>query len=227
MPQIPILSTFQDIFMLDFLKKLFDLQNFGPNFIQPYGELVYAILFFIIFAETGFVVTPFLPGDSLLFAVGAIAARPDGGLDLVTLIVVMSLAAIIGNTINYRIGYLIGPKIFERETRWIKKEHLIKTHAFYEKYGAMAIILSRFLPIFRTFVPFVAGIGQMDWKKYMFYNLVGGISWVVLGTVAGYMFGNIPFVQRHFELILIGIVVVTVMPAAVGVLREYLKAKKA
>lgn len=213
--------------MLDLLKKLFDLQNFGPNFIQPYGELVYAILFFIIFAETGFVVTPFLPGDSLLFAVGAIAARPDGGLNLLTLIVIMSLAAIIGNTINYRIGYMVGPKIFERESRWIKKEHLIKTHAFYEKYGAMAIILSRFLPIFRTFVPFVAGIGQMDWKKYMLYNIVGGISWVVLGTVAGYLFGNIPFVQEHFELILIGIVVVTVLPAVVGVLREYLKAKKA
>ncbi len=214
--------------LIGFIQKLFDLKHLNENFLIPYGNLTYALLFFIIFAETGFVVTPFLPGDSLLFAVGAIAAWDNPPLDLFTLIILLSVAGIIGNTINYRIGYYIGPKIFEQEKiRLIKKEHLIKTHAFYEKHGALAIILSRFLPIFRTFVPFVAGIGRMDWKKFMLYNVVGGISWVVIGTVAGYLFGNIPWVQEHFEMVLIAIVVITVMPAVIGMASEYLKSRKA
>lgn len=213
--------------LINLLHKLFDLKHLNENFLIPYGNLTYAILFFIIFAETGFVVTPFLPGDSLLFAVGAIAAWENPPLNLFTLIALLSIAGIIGNTLNYRIGYFIGPKIFEQEKiRFIKKEHLIKTHAFYEKHGAKAVILSRFLPIFRTFVPFVAGIGQMEWKKFMLYNIVGGVSWVVIGTVAGYLFGNIPWVQEHFEMVLIGIVVITVMPAVIGVVSEYFKAKK-
>lgn len=213
--------------MLDLIKKIFDLQHFNENFLVPYGNLTYAILFFIIFAETGFVVTPFLPGDSLLFAVGALSAAENPGLDLFTLILVMSIAAIIGNTINYRIGYYIGPKIFEQENvRFIKKEYLVKTQAFYEKYGAWAVILGRFLPFFRTFVPFVAGIGQMDWKKFTLYNIIGGAGWVTIGTVAGYAFGNIPWVQKHFEMVLIGIVFVTALPAMIGIASEYLKSRK-
>lgn len=214
--------------MLEFIKKLFDLQHFNENFLIPYGPLTYGILFFIIFAETGFVVTPFLPGDSLLFAVGALSAKENAGLDLTTLIVLLSIAAIVGNTINYRIGYYIGPKIFEQEKiRFIKKEYLTKTQVFYEKYGVMAIVLSRFVPIIRTFVPFIAGISQMDWKKYMLYNIIGGIAWVVIGTVAGYLFGNIPWVQAHFEAVLIAIVLISVLPAIVSIVSEFLKSKKA
>lgn len=214
--------------MLEFIKKLFDLQHFNENFLIPYGNLTYAILFFIIFAETGFVVTPFLPGDSLLFAVGALSAKDNAGLDLTTLIVLLSLAAIIGNTINYRIGYFIGPKIFEQEKiRFIKKEYLLKTQAFYDKYGVMAVILSRFVPIIRTFVPFIAGISQMDWKKYMIYNIIGGLGWVIIGTVAGYWFGNIPWVQEHFEAVLIAIVLISVLPAIVSIVTEFIKGKKA
>lgn len=213
--------------MIEFIKKLFDLQHFNENFLIPYGNLTYAILFFIIFAETGFVVTPFLPGDSLLFAVGALSAKENAGLDLTTLIVLLSLAAIIGNTINYRIGYFIGPKIFEQEKiRFIKKEYLLKTQAFYEKYGAMAVILSRFVPIIRTFVPFIAGISQMDWKKYMFYNIIGGLGWVIIGTVAGYWFGNIPWVQKHFEAVLIAIVLISVLPAIISIVTEFFKGRK-
>lgn len=213
--------------MLEFIKKLFDLQHFNENFLIPYGNLTYAILFFIIFAETGFVVTPFLPGDSLLFAVGALSAKDNAGLDLTTLIVLLSLAAIIGNTINYRIGYFIGPKIFEQEKiRFIKKEYLLKTQAFYDKYGVMAVILSRFIPIIRTFVPFIAGISQMDWKKYMLYNIIGGLAWVIIGTVAGYLFGNIDWVQKHFEAVLIAIVLISVLPAIVSIATEFFKGKK-
>ena len=213
--------------LLRFLHKLFDLKHLNENFLIPYGNLTYAILFFIIFAETGFVVTPFLPGDSLLFAVGAITAWENPPLDLMTVIVLLSLAGVIGNTINYRIGYFIGPKIFEQEKiRFIKKEYLVKTHAFYEKHGAKAVILSRFLPIFRTFVPFVAGIGQMEWKKFMLYNVIGGVSWVVIGTLAGYVFGNIPWVQEHFEMVLIAIVFITVLPTLLGIASEFLSARK-
>lgn len=194
--------------------------------LKNYGTLTYGILAFVIFAETGFVITPFLPGDSLLFAVGTKTAGDNPPLDIFITIILLSIAAILGNTINYMIGRKVGPAIFERETRFIKKEYLVKTHAFYEKYGAMAVILSRFLPIFRTFVPFVAGIGQMDWKKYMLYNVIGGIGWVVIGVVAGYFFGGFEFVQKHFEAVVIGIILVTAAPAIVTALVEYIKGRK-
>lgn len=193
--------------------------------LKNYGTLTYGILAFIIFAETGFVITPFLPGDSLLFAVGTKTAGENPPLDFFLTIFILSVAAILGNMINYMIGRKIGPAIFERETRFIKKDYLVKTHAFYEKYGATAVILSRFLPIFRTFVPFVAGIGQMDWKKFMLYNVIGGVSWVVIGTAAGYFFGGFEFVQKHFEAVVVGIIVVTILPAIITGLREYFKKK--
>lgn len=193
--------------------------------LKDYPVGVYGILALIIFAETGFVVTPFLPGDSLLFAVGTKTAGADAPLEIFVTIFILSLAAIIGNTVNYLVGRRIGPAIFDRESRFIKKAYLIKTQAFYEKHGAMAVILSRFLPIFRTFVPFVAGIGQMDWKKYMLYNVVGGISWVVIGILAGYFFGGLPWVKANFEVVVVGIIVITALPAVVTAAIEYFKKK--
>ncbi len=193
--------------------------------LKEYPVGVYGILALIIFAETGFVVTPFLPGDSLLFAVGTKTAGADAPLEIFVTIIILSLAGIIGNTVNYLVGRKVGPAIFERESRFIKKAYLIKTQDFYEKHGAMAVILSRFLPIFRTFVPFVAGIGQMDWKKYMLYNVVGGVSWVIIGILAGYFFGGFEWVQKHFEAVVVGIIVITALPAVVTAALEYFKKK--
>lgn len=212
-------------FIVQFIDYILHFNKHLDEILLNYGALTYAILSFIIFAETGFVVTPFLPGDSLLFAVGAKTAGATPPLDIFLTIILLSVAAILGNTVNYLVGRKIGPAIFERESRFIKKAYLIKTQAFYEKHGAMAVILSRFLPIFRTFVPFVAGIGQMDWRKYMLYNVIGGIAWVVIGVVAGYFFGSLPWVQANFEAVVVGIIVITALPAVVTAAMEYFKKK--
>ena len=177
-----------------------------------YGVWIYAILFAIVFAETGLVVTPFLPGDSLLFACGALAAT--GALDLKLLLLLLPLAAILGDTANYHIGKYIGPRAFKSNSRWLKREHLERTHAFYEKHGGKTIVLARFVPIVRTFAPFVAGIGVMSYGRFLAYNVFGGILWVGLCIGAGYAFGNIPVVKNNFSIVVLGIVAISLLPIA-------------
>ncbi len=189
--------------------------------VQQYGLWIYAILFFIVFAETGFVVTPFLPGDSLLFVAGALAALGEGGMEIGTLIGVLSVAAILGNTVNYQIGRYLGPKVFQWEnSRFFNKDALIKTHAFYEKHGGKTLVLSRFLPLFRTFAPFVAGIGAMGVVRFTVFNIVGALAWVVSLCIAGYWLGNIPWVKANLSLIIIGIVVFSLVPVAIGYVKS-------
>lgn len=187
-----------------------------------YGAWIYAILFLIVFCETGFVVTPFLPGDSLLFAVGTLAAI--NALDVYTSIVLLVLAAFAGDTVNYWIGYYVGPKVFHKEhVRFLNKEYLERTHRFYEKHGGKTIVIARFLPIIRTFAPFVAGIGRMTYPRFMLFNLSGGSLWVLLFVLGGYFFGNIPFIQRHFSLVIVALVLIPGIPAAVEFIRHVLQ----
>jgi membrane-associated protein len=189
--------------------------------VSKYGSWTYGILFLIIFCETGLVVTPILPGDSLLFAVGALAAK--GGLDIFTVFVLLSITAIIGDTVNYWIGKIVGPKVFSSESsRLLNKEHLRRTHEFYEKYGGKTIIIARFMPIIRTFAPFVAGIGQMSYGKFLLYNVVGGLIWIAGFLYAGYFFGNIPVVKRNFTLVIFAIIIISMLPAVI----EYWRARR-
>ena len=208
---------------MELVSKIIDfvlhLDTHLSGLIQTYGLWTYGILFLIIFLETGFVVTPFLPGDSLLFAAGSFAA--NGALKLGWLLVILSAAAILGDTINYWIGHFVGPKVFSREkTRFFRKEHLDRTHQFYEKYGAETIIIARFIPIVRTFAPFVAGIGRMSYWKFVSYNVIGGIGWVVLFVLGGYFFGNMPVVKKNFGLVIIAIIVISMIPAFTEFLRH-------
>ena len=189
------------------------------DIIAQYGMLTYLILFLIIFCETGFVVTPFLPGDSLLFAAGALAANEATGLNIFLLAILMIVAAVTGNMMNYQIGRWIGPKAFEMDKWFLKKKNLERTQEFFEKHGNLAIVLSRFMPIIRTFAPFVAGVGKMQYKRFSFYNLIGGISWVMLFLLVGYLFGNIPFVKEHFSYIVIGIIVASFVPVVIALMR--------
>ncbi|MGA9365433.1 MAG: DedA family protein [Bacteroidota bacterium] len=186
--------------------------------ILTYGAWTYAILFLIIFSETGFVITPFLPGDSLLFAAGAFAAI--GSLSSPWLIVVLSSAAIVGNIVNYWIGYLVGPGILQKNVRFLNKQYLERTHKFYEKHGGKTIVIARFIPIIRTFAPFVAGIGYMTYGRFMFYNIVAGIAWVAFFVLGGYYFGNIPVVKNNFGLVIVAIIVISTIPAVVEFLRH-------
>ena len=193
-------------------------------FVQQYGMLTYAILFIVIFCETGLVVTPFLPGDSLLFAAGALAASLNTGgvLNPVALFVVLAIAAVAGDTANYMIGHFIGRKLLERNVPFLKKEYIDRTYEFYEKYGGKTIILARFVPIVRTFAPFVAGIGKMNYSRFITYNVIGGIAWVAIFVFLGYVFGNIPFVKDNFELVTLGIVLISVLPMVI----EYVRSRR-
>ena len=183
--------------------------------IRDYGAWVYAILFAVIFAETGLVVTPFLPGDSLLFVAGALAAL--GGLDVHLLVAALTVAAILGNTTNYAIGRWLGRRYFdEGRSRWIKREYLDRTHAFYERHGGAAVVISRFMPIIRTYVPFVAGLAQMGSASFTAYNVGGAVLWVGSLAYAGYFFGNLPWVRANLTLIIVGIIVVSLLPLAVA-----------
>lgn len=195
---------------LKFLLDLFlHLDEHLANIINQYGTWTYAILFAIIFMETGFVVTPFLPGDSLLFAAGSLA--PISNLNIWLLIVLLIIAAIAGDTVNYWIGHYLGERAYN--IKWIKREYLDRTHAFFQKHGGKTIFLARFVPIVRTFAPFVAGMGKMSYGYFFSYNVFGGIVWVVLFTLLGYFFGNIPFVKANFELVIIAIILISVIPA--------------
>jgi membrane-associated protein len=186
--------------------------------VGTYGVWVYAILFVVIFAETGFVVTPFLPGDSLLFVAGAVAAV--GGIDIGLLITALLAAAVLGNSVNYAIGRYLGPKVFHWEgSRFFNRAALLRTHAFYEKHGGKTLVISRFLPIFRTFAPFVAGIGTMDLVRFMAFNLIGALAWIVSLTLAGFWFGNLPWVKANLTLVILIIIVVSLLPVAIAALR--------
>ena len=193
--------------------------------IQRYGATTYLLLFLIVFLETGLVVTPILPGDSLLFAAGAFAAHGD--LSLWPLFFLLCVAAILGDTVNYAIGARIGPKVFHYpKSRFFNPEHLKKTHAFYEKYGGKTIIIARFVPIVRTFAPFVAGVGQMSYRQFIGYNVVGGILWVTICVFAGYFFGNLPFVKKNFSVVVIVIVLISLLPAVIEYLKHRAVAKR-
>lgn len=215
---------------MELVQNLFDfflhLDVYLGQLISQYGMLTNFILFGIIFAETAFVVTPFLPGDSLLFAAGAFAAL--GALNVVVLIVILSIAAILGDTVNYWIGHFFGMKIIESpKVPFVKKEHIDQTQEFYEKHGGKTIILARFVPIVRTFAPFVAGVGKMDYGRFISFNVIGGIIWIVLFTLAGFFFGNIPVVKKNFEFVIFGIIAVSLVPIILETLKRRGKKKKA
>ncbi len=207
---------------MDIIKSLLDLflhlDEYLAQIISQYGVWTYGLLFVVVFMETGFVVTPFLPGDSLLFAAGTFAAL--GSLNVWLLFFLLASAAILGDTVNYWIGHYLGDRAYN--IKWIKKEYLDKTHAFFEKHGGKTILLARFVPIVRTFAPFVAGIGRMSYGYFISYNFIGGIVWVALFTFAGYFFGNIPFVKENFEFVIVAIILVSVVPIFV----EWWKARR-
>jgi membrane-associated protein len=206
-----LLDTIIDIFL--------HLDRHLGDFVQAHGSSTYGVLFAIIFMETGVVVTPFLPGDSLLFACGALAAT--GALRISVLFPLLAAAAILGDNTNYAIGRVIGPKAFSGKMRFLKREHLVRTQAFYDRHGGKTIFLARFVPIIRTFAPFVAGIGSMSYPRFLAYSVAGAVSWVGSCTIAGYAFGNIPVVKNNFSLVVIGIVAVSLLPLAI----QYLKRK--
>lgn len=214
---------------MEFLRKLYDLlRHLGEDakwqaMIDYVGvHWLYGVLFLIIFAETGLVVTPFLPGDSLLFAIGALGARGIG-INVPLIAVLLIVAAVIGDAVNYWIGYKLGPAVFKREdSRLLNKKHLMRAHEFYERYGGKTIVLARFVPVVRTFAPFVAGVGKMSYFKFFTYNVVGAIAWVVICVGAGHLFGGFEFVKKRFELVIIAIVVISVLPMVI----EYLKARR-
>jgi membrane-associated protein len=213
-------------FIQDFLEIILHLDRHLLDICTQYGAWVYAILFVIVFCETGLVVTPFLPGDSLLFAVGSLAAI--NALDLTTSIVLLIIAAVLGDTVNYWIGDYVGPKVFQREnSRLLNKEYLVRTHQFYEKHGGKTIIIARFLPIIRTFAPFVAGIGSMTYRRFLLFNVVGGALWVLLFVPAGYFFGSVPFVKNNFSLVILALVLIPGIPTLVEVIRMQLRKRKA
>ena len=207
-----------------FIEVVLHLDKYLGQIIQDYGIWTYLFLFIIIFMETGFVITPFLPGDSLIFAAGTLAGL--GYMNIWVLYLVLCAAAILGDTVNYWIGHYIGPRAFSGNIRFLKKEYIDRTHAFYEKHGGKTIIIARFIPIIRTFAPFVAGVGAMTYPKFITYNVVGGMAWVALFLFGGYFFGNLPFVQQNFSFVLLAIIFISVMPAVIEIINSRQQARK-
>ena len=210
---------------MELIKYLIDLflhlDKHLSSIIQNYGTWTYLLLFLVIFIETGLVIFPFLPGDSLLFAAGTFASPALGSsLNIWLLWILLCLAAILGDSVNYWIGHLIGPRAFSGEIRFLKKTYLDRTHEFYEKHGGKTIILARFVPIIRTFAPFVAGVGSMSYGHFISYNIIGGIAWVTLFTWGGYFFGTLPFVQDNFSFVVLAIILISVLPGVVEVIKE-------
>ena len=210
--------------MLYIIDLILHMDKYLGQIIQEYGTWTYLLLFVVIFMETGFVITPFLPGDSLLFAAGTFAGL--GYLNVGILFALLAFAAIAGDTVNYWIGHSIGPRAFSGNIRFLKKEYLDRTHAFYEKHGGKTIIIARFIPIIRTFAPFVAGVGAMTYGKFISYNIIGGLAWVALFTLGGYFFGNLPFVQDNFSFVIIAIIIISAMPAVIEFLRSRRRPKQ-
>jgi membrane-associated protein len=210
----------------DALQWMLHLDDRLLELVREYGAWTYLVLFAIVFCETGLVVTPFLPGDSLLFAAGALAG--EGALNLWITMGVLLVAAVLGDTVNYHIGHYLGPKVFreERRSRWLKQKHLDRTHAFFEKYGGKTIIIARFVPIVRTFAPFVAGVGAMTYGRFIVYNVAGAILWVVSLTFAGFWFGRRPWVKENFEIVILAIIAISLLPAVIEFLREWRRAKR-
>jgi membrane-associated protein len=209
----------------DFIDFILHLDTHLVELVSRYGTFSYAILFAIIFCETGLVVTPFLPGDSLLFAVGALAAKD--ALNVYTVAFLLMLAAIIGDSTNYWIGYFVGPKVFRSESsRWFNRAHLDRTNAFYEKYGVKTVVIARFMPIVRTFAPFVAGIGRMYYPRFLFFSVLGSILWIGIFVAAGYLFGNIPWVKENFIIVVLAIIFLSILPALIEAVRARRESKR-
>jgi membrane-associated protein len=215
--------------MIDLLKEFLDIilhiDVHLHQWVTDYRTWTYLILFAIIFMETGFVVTPFLPGDSLLFAAGTIAAMDGEPLNIVFLLLILTTAAYLGDTVNYFIGKSLGHKVYEKNYKLIKREHLDKTHAFYEKHGGKTIIIARFMPIIRTFAPFVAGVGTMSYLRFTSFNIIGGILWVFSFCIAGYLFGNIPMIKQNFTIAIFVIIFLSLLPMIIAFLQSYFKKK--
>jgi membrane-associated protein len=203
--------------LLYLIQLILHMDKYLGQIIQDYGTWTYLLLFIVIFIETGVVIFPFLPGDSLLFAAGTFAGM--GYLNIGILFGILAIAAIAGDTANYWIGHSIGPRAFSGNIRFLKKEYLDRTHAFYEKHGGKTIIIARFIPIIRTFAPFIAGVGEMTYGKFISYNVIGGLAWVALFTLGGYFFGNLPFVQDNFSFVIIAIIFISVLPAIIEFIR--------
>ncbi|MCW5909653.1 MAG: DedA family protein [Cyclobacteriaceae bacterium] len=217
--------------MLDLIKSLIDfilhIDHHLAEIVSDYKTWTYLILFLIIFAETGLVVTPFLPGDSLLFAAGAIVAKPETGLDIILLCVLLIAAAILGDLVNYHVGKYIGPQAFSGRFKLLKKEYLVKTQGFYVKHGGKTIIYARFIPIIRTFAPFVAGIGTMRYSRFALYNITGAVAWVTSFLLLGYFFGGLPVIKNNFTYVIFGIIFISILPPIIEVIRGKKKATTA
>ena len=204
---------------MDLVSFILHVDDHLLEFITNYGVWIYAILFLIIFVETGFVVMPFLPGDSLLFAAGALAAS-TGAMDPWILIPLLFVAAVLGDTLNYHVGKYIGPRVFEIESRFINKQHLMNTQKFFEKHGGKTIIFARFVPFARTFAPFVAGASSMNYKYFLSYNVIGGFLWISSFVILGFLFGNMPIVKDNFTYLIFGIIILSVLPGVIGVIKQ-------
>jgi membrane-associated protein len=211
--------------ILYFIDFFIHLDQYLPVIVEGFGVWIYVIVFIVIFCETGLVVTPVLPGDSLLFALGALAAL--GALHIEALLILLCIAAIAGDSVNYAIGHYIGPKVFSYEdSRFFKKKYLLKTHEFYEKHGGKTIIIARFMPFIRTFAPFVAGVGAMNYSKFILFNITGGIAWIGIFLLGGYFFGNIPIVKSNFTVVIMVIIIISVMPGFIAYARQKLIARR-
>ena len=205
--------------MTALIYSLLALDQTLAHFAADYGHWLYLLLFLVIFAETGLVVFPFLPGDSILFIAGTVVA--SAGLDIHVLVLILAAAAILGDTVNYSIGHYIGPRVFDKpDSRWFRQEHLRRTQAFYDRYGGFTIIVARFVPIIRTFAPFLAGVAGMSYRRFLSFNVIGGVAWIASLCYAGYLFGNVPWVKDNLEKIVLGIIVVSLIPVVTAYLKE-------